>query len=151
MRLVLPALFIFNFALCFNAMAQNKKKQDDPVVATVNGKKIRKSTLYRYHRDNLKFVRSSKKVTLESSLEDLINRIIGIDRAKENNLAKNPVVAKKMNDVLYHAQISKDLEGELKKIKVSDSEVEKYYKDHPEYRTAQILFRLARCAGRRGS
>lgn len=142
MRFVLPALFLLNTLLCVNSFAQDKKKLDDPVVATVNGKKIRKSTLYRYHRDNLKFVRSSKKVTLEGSLDDLINRIIGIDRAKKNKLSKNPVVAKKMNDVLYHAQISKDLEGELKKIEVSDSEVEKYYKDHPEYRTAQILLRL---------
>ncbi len=47
-----------------------------------------------------------------------------------------------MNDILYHAQISKDLEPELKKIKVSDAEVKSYYKKYPEYRTAQILYRL---------
>ena len=47
-----------------------------------------------------------------------------------------------MNDVLYHAQISKDLEGTLQKIEVSDKEVEEYYQKNPEYRTAHILYRL---------
>lgn len=134
MKVILAALLLVNFNL--------SAKEKDPVVAVVNGKQIKRSTLYKYHQDNLRFVRSQKKVTLESSLEDLINRIVGIDRAKKNKLDKNPQVIKKMNDILYHAQISKDLEGELQKIKVSDNEVKEYYKNHPEYRTAQILFRL---------
>ncbi|MEX0797872.1 MAG: peptidylprolyl isomerase [Bacteriovoracaceae bacterium] len=135
MRIILTFVLLLNMSLSFS-------QEKDPVVAVVNGKEIKKSTLYKYHRDNLSFVKSNKKVTLQSSLDDLINRIIGIDKAKKNKLHKNPQVIKKMNDILYHAQISKDLEGELKKIKVSDKEVAQYYKDHPEYRTAQILFRL---------
>ena len=122
----------------FSSFAQ----KDDPVVAEVNGKKIKKSTLYKYHTQNLKFVKSNKQVTIESSLNDLINRIVGIDKAKKANLHKEPQVIKKMNDIIYHAQISKDLEPKLKKIKVSDNEVKKYYRDNPEYRTAQILYRL---------
>ena len=47
-----------------------------------------------------------------------------------------------MEDVLYHAQISKDLEPRLKEINVTDDDVKNYYKDHPEYRTAHILFRI---------
>lgn len=129
--------FILSFLLTLNLFAAEK----NPVVASVNGKEIRKSELYRYHQDNLKFARAVKKVTLESSLEDLINRIIGIDKAKKEGLHKQKFVIKKMNDILYHAQISKDLENELKKIKVTDKEVEKYYKENPEYRTAQILIR----------
>lgn len=138
MKVILAALLLLNL----NISAKDKDQAKDPVVATVNGKTIKRSTLYKYHQDNLRFVRSHKQVTLENSLNDLINRIIGIDRAKKNKLDKNPRVIKKMNDILYHAQISKDLEGQLKKIKVSDKEVEKYYQEHPEYRTAQILFRL---------
>ncbi|MBC77289.1 MAG: hypothetical protein CME64_14860 [Halobacteriovoraceae bacterium] len=135
MRILITACLLFA-----NLSFANEK--NDSVVAIVNGKKIKQSTLYKYHQDNLKFVRGQKKVTLESSLDDLINRIIGIDRARSNKLHKDPVVVNKMNDILYHAQISKDLEGELKKIKVSDKEVKQYYKNHPEYRTAHILFRL---------
>jgi len=126
------------------AFSQTEKKEQDkdPVVAEVNGRKIKKSELYRYHSNSLKFVQGAKKVTLESSLNDLVNRIVGIDKAKKNKLHKNPVVIKKMNDVVYHAQISKDLEPQLKKIEVSDDEVKKYYAQNPEYRTAQILYRL---------
>lgn len=118
------------------------KKVKDPVVATVNGKSITTSNLLEYHEQNLKYVRGNKKVTLNSSLDDLINRIVGIDRAKSNKLHKNPIVIKKMNDILYHAQISKDLEGQLQKIKVSDKEVSRFYQKNPEYNTSQILYRL---------
>lgn len=131
---ILLTLTIF---LSFNIFGADK----NPIVAKVNNKEIRKADLYRYHQDNLKFARAVKKVTLENSLDDLINRIIGIEKAKKEGLHKEPFVIKKMNDVLYHAQISKDLEGELKKIKVSDDDVKNYYKENPEYRTAQILIR----------
>ncbi len=134
-------IFLNLMILSSLAFAQTKK-MDDPIVAEVNGKKIKKSSLYRYHLNNLKFVRANKKVTLEKSLNDLINRIIGIQKGIKSGLDKNPVVKKKMNDIVYHAQISKDLEGELKKIKVTDSEVKKYYSKNPEYRSAQILYRL---------
>lgn len=117
-------------------------QENDPVVAVVNGKKIKRSALVQYHTQSLSFVKAMKTVTLQDSLDDLINRIIGIDLAKKNKLDSNPVVRKKMNDVLYHAQISKDLEDVLQKIKVTDKEVEKYYQDNPEYRTAHILYRL---------
>lgn len=129
-------------SLVFMSLSTAFAQDKDPVVAEVNGKKIKKSTLERYHINNLNFVQSMKKVTLESSLNDLINRIVGIDKAKKANLHKNPTVIKKMNDIVYHAQISKDIEPLLKNIKVSDSEVKTYYRKNPEYRTAQILYRL---------
>jgi peptidyl-prolyl cis-trans isomerase C len=110
-------------------------------VATVNGKKITKAQFEEYHQNNLRFV-SQRKITREVSLDDLINRELGIQRARKNGLDKDPVVMAKMEEILYHAQISKDLEGELKKITVSDDEVRKYYSDNKEYRTAHILYRL---------
>ena len=131
----------FILSLVFLTSINIYSAEKNPIVASVNGKEIRKAELYRYHQDNLKFARAVKKVTLENSLNDLINRVIGIDKAKKEGLHKKPFVIKKMNDILYHAQISKDLEKELKKIKVSDKEVQSYYKENPEYRTAQILIR----------
>ncbi len=117
-------------------------KVEDPVVATVNGKEIRKSTLLSYHKQNLNFVQSNKKVTLESSLNDLIDRMIGIDNAKKVNVHKRPEVVKKMNDIVYHAYISDKLTPLLKKIKITDKEIKAYYKKYPEYKTSQILLRL---------
>lgn len=132
------------FILSSVTIAQKKaaEEKNDPVVATVNGTKILASELSDYYLQNLKFVSANKVITKESSLNDLINKIVGIEKAKKNNIDKDPAVIKKMEEILYHAQISKDLEDDLLKIKVSDEEVKKYYDQNPEYRTAQILYRL---------
>lgn len=114
---------------------------NDEVVATVNGKKITKGQLEEYHQQNLRFI-SQRKITREVSLDDLINRELGIQKSHKSGVDKDPVVLGKMDDVLYHAQISKDLEGELKKITVTDDEVRKYYADNKEYRSAHILYRI---------
>lgn len=117
------------------AFAQNQ------VVATVNGRAITKKQFEEYHLQNLKFV-GQRKITKEVSLQDLINRELGIQRAKKTGLDKDPTVVAKQEDILYHAQISKDLEDEFKKITVTDEDVRKYYEDNKEYRTAHILYRL---------
>lgn len=134
MKALFAALVLLNLTF---ATAQTA----DDAVATVNGKKITKAQFEEYHQQNLRFV-SQRKITREVSLDDLINRELGIQRARKGGLDKDPVVSSKMEDVLYHAQISKDLEGELKKITVSDDEVRKYYSDNKEYRTAHILYRV---------
>ncbi|MAX67923.1 MAG: peptidylprolyl isomerase [Bacteriovoracaceae bacterium] len=126
--------------LSSNVYAQ--KKSSDPIVAKINGKVIRKSALLSYHQQNLNFAQNNRKVTLEESLNDLIDRIIGIDDAKEINIHKRPDVVKKMNDIVYHAYISEELTPKLKKIKISDNDIERYYKQNPEYKTSQILIRL---------
>jgi parvulin-like peptidyl-prolyl isomerase len=111
------------------------------VVATVNGRAITKKEFEEYHLDNLKFV-GQRKITKETSLQDLINRELGIQRAKKSGLDKDPTVISKQEDILFHAQISKDLENEFKKINVTDEDVKKYYETNKEYRTAHILYRL---------
>lgn len=116
-------------------LAQNQ------VVATVNGRTITKKQFEDYHLQNLKFV-GQRKITKEVSLQDLINRELGIQKAKKTGLDKDPTVVQKQEDILFHAQISKDLENEFQKISVSDDEVKKYYADNQEYRTAHILYRL---------
>ena len=110
-------------------------------VAEVNGSKISKDVFNASYKQNLLFV-TNKKVTKEKVLNDLINRELGVQRARGNDLHKDPIVQKKMEDIMYHAQISKDLEPKLKKIKVKDNDVKDYYQKHPEFRTAHILFRV---------
>lgn len=111
------------------------------VVATVNGRQITKKQFEDYHLQNLKNI-GSRKITKEVSLQDMINRELGIQRAKKTGLDKDVEVIAKQEDILYHAQISKDLEGELQKLTVSDEEVKKYYETNKEYRTAHILTRV---------
>lgn len=118
------------------------QKKDDPVVATVNGKNIKKSTLLAYHQQNLNFIQGNKEVTLKGSLNDLIDRIIGIESAKKSKIHERPEVVKKMNDIVYHAFISQELTPKLQKIVVKEKDIEKYFSKFPEYKTSQILLRL---------
>lgn len=111
------------------------------IIATVNGKSITRKEFEDYHLQNLKFV-GQRKITKQVSLQDLINRELSIQKAKKTGLDKDPSVISKQEDILYHAQVSKDLENELLKIKVSDEELKKYYDENKEYRTAHILYRL---------
>jgi parvulin-like peptidyl-prolyl isomerase len=130
-------LMAATFLISFSAFAQ----ATDPVVATVNGVEIKKAQLEQAFEQNLMFV-SDKIVTKEKVLNDIINREIGIKKAKETKLNEDPVVKAKMEDVLYHAQISKDLEKRLQGILVTDKEAQDYYAKNKEYRTAHILFRI---------
>jgi peptidyl-prolyl cis-trans isomerase C len=113
----------------------------DPTVATVNGVEIKKNQLMQAYEQNMLYV-SDKFVTKEKVLEDIINREIGVKKAKEAKLDQDPIVKSKMEDVLYHAQISKDLEKKLQGITVTDKEAQDYYAKNKEYRTAHILFRV---------
>ena len=109
-------------------------------MAKGNGIKITKAELERTYHQNLLLV-TGKPVTREGALDELINRAIGIREAKKIKLHDNPVVKYKMEDVLFHAKVSKDLENKLSKIKVSEKDVKAYYRNHPEYKTSHILFR----------
>lgn len=135
MKLLISAIAL---TLAFSVSA-NKEK--DPVVAEVLGKKIKKSTFLKYHQQNLGYVKT-KKITKERSLNDLVDRVIGIEGGKKAGIHKRPEIVKKMNDIIYHAFISKELEPRLKKIRVTDEDIKDYYKKFPEYKTAQILLRV---------
>jgi peptidyl-prolyl cis-trans isomerase C len=143
----LSLLTIATCLISLNGLAQEKAKDVKPaidvnaVVATVNGTEIKRGQLEQAFEQNMLFV-SDKIVTREKVLLDLINREIGIKKAYEGKLEQDPVVKAKMEDVLYHAQISKDLEKKLQGILVTDDEAKSYYSNHKEYRTAHILFRV---------
>ncbi|EQC43405.1 peptidylprolyl isomerase [Bacteriovorax sp. Seq25_V] len=129
--------FVLISAIALISFAETK----DPVVAEVNGKKITKSDLDKAYLLN-RYVVSNEVVTMKKVLDDIINKEIGIDRAKKSKLDKDPVVLEKMEEVLFNAQVSKDLEPEFQRINVTDKDVEAFYKDFPEYRTAHILLRV---------
>ncbi len=134
-------LFIIISLFITNALFANISADKNAVIANVNGTKITLSDFIQAYEQNKLFV-SNKKVTKTSVLNDLINRELGIQKAKKLKLDNNPIVKRKMNDVMFHAQVSKDLEPLLKKINIKDSDVKSYYKRNKEYRTAHILFRM---------
>ena len=129
------------FALLIQLYSTFSFAEKNPVVANVNGSQITLEEL-NANFDNAKLFVSDKVVTKEQVLNELINRSLGINKAKKEKLNENPTVRSKMEDVLYHAQLSKDLENEFTKITVSEEDVEAYYNKFPEYRSAHILLRL---------
>ena len=131
-------LTLFLFLIPYSVLLSAQK---DPVLAVVNGQKILKSEFLKTYRQNKLFV-SNQVLSKQQVLNDMIAKIVGVQKAKKNNLHKDPTVLEKIEDILYHAQISKDLEGELQKIKVSNLDVKNYYNKNKEYRTAQILLRV---------
>ena len=134
-------IFLF-IPLCSITWAAKKDIDQKKIIAIVNGVSITHGELEKTYSQNLMFV-SHKKVTRKSVLNNLINRILGLERAKANKLYDNPTVKEKMEDVLYHAQVSKELEPQLKDIKkITDKDIRRYYKEYPEYRTANILLRV---------
>ena len=114
---------------------------ENQVVATVNDATITADEFKRAYQQNMMFV-TDKIVTKQSVLENLIHKKLGIQKAKKAGLQNNPIIKNKMEDVLFNAQISKDLEGELAKIKITDKDIKSYYRSQPEYRTAHILLRV---------
>lgn len=113
----------------------------DPVVATVNGINITEQQFLKAYRERRLFV-NNQFVSKQSVLDDMIARIVGIQKAEKANLKKEPDVSEKIQDILFNAQVSRDLEQELAKITVTDDDVRKYYQEHKEIRTAQILLRV---------
>lgn len=115
--------------------------QADPVVAVVNNVKIYKSDL----KDSIEqalLVPTHKKLTTEAILNFMINRQVVINKAVKDKLDQDEFVKERMNDVLFGAVISKDLDKQISEIKVTDLDVEQYYKTNKEYRTSHILIRL---------
>ena len=133
----LPIFFIlFTFSSQINAI-----EKKDSIIATINDSKITQSELNSAYMQNMRVI-SNKPVTRKKVLTDLINRKLGIEKAKKGELNANPIVKQKIEDILYHAQISKDLEPQFKKITIKEQEIKDYYKNFPEYRTAHILLRI---------
>jgi parvulin-like peptidyl-prolyl isomerase len=131
------SFILFTFFTC----STFAKTKGTDAVAEVNGSKISKSEFDQtFHQSEL-FV-GHAKTSKETVLTDLINRQLGLQKAKKNNLMDNEEVKRKIEDVLFHAQISKDLENEFKKIQVKENNMKDYYKNHMEYRTAHILLRI---------
>ncbi len=137
--------FLIVLFLSTNLLAQTATKvvdkNADPVVAIVNNVKIYRSDLKAAIEQAL-MVPTNKKLTTEGILEFMINREVTINKAVKEKLDQDEYVKDRMNDVLFGAVISKDLDKQIGDIKVTDKEVEQYYKTNKEYRTSQILIRL---------
>src|SRR5689334_9211877 len=90
---------LFGFAKAIEAATE---------LARVNGTVISLEDFNKKYRENLKFFQF-KAPTRKSVLDDLIKRELGIQQAKKEGLDKDPEVIDRMNTVLYHALLDKNL------------------------------------------
>lgn len=107
-------------------------------LARVNKTVISVEELNKKFKEGLKLYQF-KLPTKAGFLEDLIKRELGIQEAKRLGLDKDPDVQDKMNTLLYHALIEKQLQGEFDKIQISDDEAKGFYSKYPEIRTSHIF------------
>lgn len=137
-------LFIAPLALCtllllsFSLNAQT--------VAIIGSKKI---TLKEFNRKYNSVKQSVNPPSREQFLEDLIRYEIGLQEARKKKLQQDPLVIERMEQELYKALIEKDLTQRIQNIKITESELKKYYRVNPEIRTSHILIELRPDANRK--
>lgn len=128
------SVLIYTLLTSFMAFAQKE------VVATVGNKKI---TLDEFTK-KLNDIRSqtANPPTKQQFLEDLIRYEVGLQEAEKRNLEKDPIVQDRMRQELYKALLEKELAGKIDAIRVSEAEMQAWYKNNPEVRTSHILIEL---------
>lgn len=75
----------------------------------------------------------------EQFLEDLIRYEMGVQEAEEKGLRNDPIVIERINQELYKALVEKAIGSKVNAIKVTESEMKKFYKQNPEFRMSHIL------------
>jgi parvulin-like peptidyl-prolyl isomerase len=84
--------------------------------------------------------------TKEEHLQDMIKFKLGLIEAEKTNLKSNPLVAKALELELYKGLLEVNLAGAVNKIKVSEKEMQTYYKNNPYMRSSHIFIRLPKAA-----
>lgn len=72
-------------------------------------------------------------------LEDLIRYKIGMKEADKKKVADNPIIKERLNQEIYKGFVELEIGKKVSEIKVSDQEMQAYYKKNPEVRTSHIL------------
>lgn len=107
-------------------------------LARVNTTVITLEDFNKKYRENLKFFQF-RAPTKNGVLDDLVKRELGIQEAKKRGLDKDPEVIDRMNTVLYHALLDKELSKKFEGIHIADEEAKEYYSRNPEIRTSHIF------------
>ncbi len=107
-------------------------------LARVNTTVITLEDFNKKYRENLKFFQF-RAPTKKGVLDDLVKRELGIQEARKKGLDRDPEVVDRMNTVLYHALLDKELSKEFEKIHITDDEAKDYYAKNPEIRTSHVF------------
>tara|TARA_B100001248_G_C27399680_1_gene469112 strand:+ start:7606 stop:8421 length:816 start_codon:yes stop_codon:yes gene_type:complete len=75
-------------------------------------------------------------------LQELIRYEIGLQEAKRTGIQKDSKVQERYEQLLYQAFLEKQLGDKVSKIKVTESDMKKYYRNNPEIRASHILIEV---------
>lgn len=119
------------------AVASAARAADNDVVATVGTKQITLKELNDKYEEVVK--QTINPPTKEVFLEDLVRYEMGVQEATKKNIADDPVVKERIRQEIYKGLIEREIGKKVSDIKVTDAEMQAYYKKNPEIRTSHIL------------
>ncbi len=77
--------------------------------------------------------------TKEVFLEDLVRYEMGVQEANKRGIPDDPIVKERIRQEIYKGLIERELGKKVSEIKVTDAEMQAYYKKSPELRSSHIL------------
>ena len=137
--------FITSFIICLAVSDVSFSK--DKVLATVNSKKIMKSDFDEKYKEVVDS--TINPPSKQQFLEDLVRFEVGVQEAKKQKIATNPMVRQEIDKLTYRWLLEKELSKFSDQIKVSKSEMMKYYKQNPEIQTSHILIEIPQNASKK--
>lgn len=111
-------------------------------LAKINSRTITLEEFNKRYQENMKFFQF-KAPSRVSVLEELIKRELAVQEAKKMGLDRDPEIQERMNTVLYHALLEKQLSKEFEKIHITDAQAKDFYARNPEIRTSHLFVALA--------
>lgn len=128
--------FVFSILLLLCSSASFAQKSSD-VVAQVGKKTITLQEFNKKYND----VRSQtvNPPSKDQFLEDLVRFEMGVQEAYKRNLQKDPLVQDRFDQEMYKILLEKEIGNSVQNIKVSESDMKKWYASNPEMRSSHIL------------
>lgn len=141
-RLIASQLVLLSTVLVFggflgSSTATAQEGNPNDVVASVGTKQI---TVKELNEKYDEVVRNTiNPPTKDVFLEDLIRYEMGVQEAYKRGLPDDPIVKERIRQEIYKGLIERELGKKVSEIKVTDKEMQEYYKKSPEIRTSHIL------------
>lgn len=112
-------------------------QSNNDVIAVVGSKNITLKEFNDKYEEVLK--QTINPPSKELFLEDLIRFEMGVQEAMKKGLQDDPIVKERIRQEIYKGLIERELGKAVNDIKVTEKEMQEYYKRNPEIRTSHIL------------
>jgi len=142
MRIIKAAFLVTLVYFAAIGFGETLKSYAAAVLARINTEIITVESFDKQYKDNLKFFQY-RRPSKQEVLNDLISRKLAVQEARKLGLDKNKFVIDRIETVLYHALLEKELNRDFEKIFIKDKEARNFYKRNPEIRTSHIFFQVS--------